>query len=109
MASLEVWVAKMMIGPTDPGGLVAVCSHWIGFLEAVQFELTDEACEVSRIEGISCVQGRGALRQDLSLEDVLINDDGIAVGVPADGFVFWIVHQMPQFGRKDMRMDAVWE
>lgn len=44
--------------------------------------------------------------QDLSLEEMLINDDDLAEVVPADGFVGRVVHQAPQLGREVIRVYA---
>uniref|UniRef100_A0A8P4G0Q0 SPT4 homolog, DSIF elongation factor subunit n=3 Tax=Percomorphaceae TaxID=1489872 RepID=A0A8P4G0Q0_DICLA len=95
-----------MVRPTVPGGVVGVCDSWVGLAEAVQVELTDEAGEVGGLEGVRAVRGDGARREDLSLEQVLVNDDERAVAVPADGFICRVVHQTPQFGRKVIRVDA---
>lgn len=84
VAPLEVRVVKMMIRHAVT---VTVVSHrWICFPEAVQVELADKAREVGRFEGVGAVRG-GARRQDLPLEEPLIDDDELAHAVPADGFI----------------------
>lgn len=111
MVSLEVWVVEMMVGPAVPGVVVAVLDGWIRLPEAVQIELADEAREVGGLEGVGAVRGPGAGAggQDLPLEEVLIDDDGLAGAVPADGFVGGVVHQTPQLGREVVGVDAVRE
>lgn len=104
VASLEVWVVKMM--KRHAVTVVDVFNGWICFPEAVQVELTDKAREVGRFEGVGVVRGV-ARTQDLPLEELLIDDDELAEAVPADGFVCRVVHQTPQFGREVIRVDAV--
>lgn len=106
MVSLEVWVRKVMEGPNVPGGVVLVFGGWISSSEAIQVELTDKAGEVGRLECICVVRD---WRQELSLEEVVIDDDDLAVPVPADGFVCRVVHQTPQFGGKIIGVDTVEE
>lgn len=98
----------MMIRPTVPGG-VTVFIHWLDFPEAVQIELSDKAWEVGGFEGVGDVQVDGAWRQDLSLEEMSINDNSLALAVPEDGFICRVVHQTPQFGREVIRVDGVRE
>lgn len=62
---LEVRVVIMMVHSTVP--VVLFFKDWVGFLEAVQVELTDEAREVGRFESVSVVRAGGSQREDLFL------------------------------------------
>lgn len=110
VVSLEVRVVEIMTRPSDPGGIRAVFDRRIAFPEAVQVELTDKAGEVAGFEGVAVVRGgAGGGRQDLLLEEPLIDDEHLAEAVPADGFVGRVVHQTPQLGGEVNRVDALRE
>lgn len=93
--------------PTVPAGRRV--NRRVCFPEAIQIELTDKTGEIGRLEGVHAVQADGHGRQDLSLEELLVDGDDLATVVPADGFVCRVVHQTPQLGRKIVGINAVWE
>lgn len=106
VASLEVWVEKMVTG-------AQVCSRLVDFrvdridpLEAVEVELTYKAGEVGGFEGVGVAQGLGPRGQDLPLEEVRVDDDGFAFCVPEDGLLGGVVQQAPQFGKEVFRFDG---
>lgn len=83
--------------------------------EAIEVELSDEAGEVLGLEkvGSSCRAivswRRGAAQpraQQLALEELLVDEQPLATGVPADGAVVWAVYQLPQFGREVVGVDG---
>lgn len=99
LVSLEVGVVKALI-------LLAVqVVLRVGLLEPVQIELTDKTGEVGGFEGVGAARGDGTWRQDLLLEQLLVNDDYLALAVPADGVVGRVVHQTPQLSRKIAGVD----
>lgn len=106
VASLEVWVEKMTTGGQVCSRLVDVFIDWVDPLEAVEVELTDEAGEVGGFEGVGVAQCVGPRGQDLSLEEVRIDDDSLAFGVPEDGLFGRVVQQAPQFGEEVFRVDV---
>lgn len=85
--------------------LVDVLIDRIDPLEAVKVELPDEAGEGGGFEGVGVAQVVGPRRQDLSLEEVRIDDDNFALCVPEDGLFGGVVQQAPQFGEKVFRLD----
>lgn len=105
-ASFEVWVKKMIVGRKVCCGHVVVFAGWINPPEAVQVELADEAREVGRFEGVGVAQGVGARGQDLSLEELRVDDDGLAFAVPEDGSFRRVVYQTPQFSKEVFRIYA---
>lgn len=100
LVSLEVGVVKPLILLA-----VQVLLLRVGLLEPVQVELTDKAGEVGGFEGVGAARGDGTWRQDLLLEQLLVNDDYLALAVPADGVVGRVVHQTPQLCRKIAGVD----
>lgn len=105
-ATLEVWVKKMIVGGKVCGGHVVVLAGRIDPPEAVEVELADEAGEVGGFEGVGVAQGVGAGGQDLSLEELRVDDDGLAFAVPEDGPFRRVVYQTPQFSKEVFRIHA---
>lgn len=89
-----------------------VCSGHVVFAgridppEAIEVELADEAREVGGFEGVGVAQGVGAGGQDLPLEELRVDDDGLAFTVPEDGPFRRVVHQTPQFSKEVFRIHA---
>lgn len=95
VASLEVWVVKVTAGGEVRSRLVDVLVHRVDLLEAVEVELTDEAGEVGGFEGVGVAHGVGPRGQDLSLEEVRIDDNSFTFRVPEDGLFGRVVQQAP--------------
>lgn len=92
----EVWVEEVIISPGGTVGIGQVVSvHWGDHPEAVQFELPHEAREVGGLKGIHVFHRAGMGGQDLPLEELLVDDDGLALAVPEDGPFQWVVRQSP--------------
>lgn len=106
VASLKVWVEKVATGGQVRGRLVDVLVERVDPLEAVEVELTHEAGEVGGFEGVGVAQGVGPWGQDLSLEQVRIDDNGFTFRVPEDGLFGRVVQQAPQFGKEVFRVDG---
>lgn len=105
-APLEVRVEEVVVGGAVSIGEVVVPVGRIDLPEAVEVELADEAGKISGLEGVHIVQGEGSRRQDLPLEEVPVDDDGLALAVPEDGVVVRVVHQAPELGGEVVRIDA---
>lgn len=106
VASLEVRVEKITTGGQVCSRLIDVFVNRVDPLEAVEVELTDEAGEVGGFEGVGVAQGLGPWGQDLSLEEVRIDDDCLAFRVPEDGLFGRVVQQAPQFGEEVFWVDV---
>jgi len=104
----EVWVVEIEIPHAVPLAAVVFSVH-DGLLEAVEVELADKAREVGRLEGIGVVRGAVAGGQDLRLEETPINDDDLALFVPADGNICRVVHQTPELGWEVIGVDGLGE
>lgn len=96
----------MVTGGQVRGRLVDVHVDWLDLLEAVEVKLTDEAREGGGFEGVCVAQGVRPRGQDLSLEEVRIDDDSLAFCVPEDGPFGRVVQQAPQFGKEVFRVDV---
>lgn len=92
---------------TEGALLLLHVAHGIHLPEAVQVELADEAGEVGGLEGAGV--GGGSGRQDLALQELLVDDDYLAAAVPADGFISRVVHQTPEFRWKIIGVDGIRE
>lgn len=99
MVSLEVWVVKIIVGPTISRVLIA---HYL--LEAVQVELPDEAGEIVGLKAVVSVDFGG---QNLTVEELVVDDDQITLAVPANGFDLQIIHQTPEFSWKNVGADGL--
>lgn len=92
----KVWVEEVIISPGGTVGIGQVVSvHWGDHPEAVQVELPHEAREVGGLKGIHVFHRAGMGGQDLPLEELLVDDDGLALAVPEDGPFQWVVRQPP--------------
>lgn len=103
---LEARVEEVIVGGAVGGGQVVVPVGRVHLPEAVEVELADEAGEVGGLEGVHVVQGEGPRRQDLPLEELPVDDDGLALAVPEDGAVGRVVDQAPQLSGEVVRIDA---
>lgn len=84
----------------------AVSTCWIHLSEAVQVELADEAGEVLGLEGVEAVHVGRDRGQDLPLEELPIDDNGLALTVPENGSDGRVAHQAPQLGREVVGVDV---
>lgn len=96
----------MVVGGAVGGRQVVVPVGRVHLPEAVEVELADKAGEVGGLEGVHIVQSKGPRRQDLSFEELPVDDYGLALAVPEDGAVARVVHQAPQLGGEVVRVDA---
>lgn len=72
-------------------------------LEAIRVQLPDEAGERDAFEAGAAGQGVGAGRQDLLLQELLVNFYTFSFAVPNNGCDLWMVYQIPQFCREKVR------
>ena len=116
-ALTEIWVTKVMlqpmihhrgcrhtinVTPTNTSTIAATTTTTtstttprrrptLNLPESVQVQLTDEAAEVGRLKEISSARGVLRAGQEVRLEQVLVDDEPLAAGVPADGSAHRVV------------------
>lgn len=84
----------------------AVSTRWIHLSETVKVELPDEAGKVLGLEGVKAVRTERDRGQDLPLEELPVDDNGLALTVPENGSDCRVVHQAPQLGREVVGVDV---
>lgn len=72
-------------------------------LESIRVKLAYEAGERDAFEAGAAGQGVGAGGQDLLLQELLVNFYTFTIAVPNNGCDFWMVYQIPQFCREEVR------
>lgn len=72
-------------------------------LESIRVKLPYEARERDAFEAGAAGQGVGAGRQDLLLQELLVDFNTFTFAVPNNGCNFWMVYQIPQFCREKVR------
>lgn len=77
-------------------------------LESICIKLANETREGDASKVVAAGQGVGVGRQDLLLQELLVNFDTFAFAVPNNGCDLWLIQQMPQFRWEDVREDQMW-
>lgn len=96
----------MIVSGAVGGGQVVVPVGRVHLPKAIEVELADEAGKVGGLEGVHIVQGEGPRRQDLSFEELPVDDNSLALAVPEDGAVGRVIHQAPQLCGEVVRIDT---